>query len=158
MFPGRHPGFRTVQGLTIKSQFEKLWVAAEQERDRFIQTSRQNWRIKTVQNLVSAILSTIAATVVLSLAGAGTGWAIRVPVVVLAITALICNAVLVVRRHAEKAVVHLQIAERYGALAASCRASVTKYEERLIEDVGLQSLLEQHTSDLDLLRKNTAAA
>src|SRR5690242_7372768 len=68
MFPGRNPGSRTIQGLTIKAEFARLSAAAEQEQHRHRQAASSNWRTKTLQNLAFTIIITIAATVALSLA------------------------------------------------------------------------------------------
>jgi hypothetical protein len=156
MYPGRQPGSRTVQGLTIKSLFEKLCASAEQEHERYTRSAVRHWRIKTVQNLASAAILTIAATAVLRLTLGSTSkkW----PFLFLAVLAILWNGVLVTRRHPEAEAAHFLIARRYAALAASCRASVTKYEQSLIEDSGFQALLDKHAADLADLKSDADAS
>src|SRR5215472_8162299 len=153
MYPGRSPGSRTIQGLTLKSAIEKVRVAAEQGLDRHRKSGIRIERVKTIQNLVSAIVTAIVTTVVLWLAMHSEKpgkW----PVWLLAATTIAFNTILVTRRYPEQAAVHRQIAKRYKDVAAACQITVRKYEELLIEDTGLQALLDQHQSDLNALKKD----
>ena len=153
MYPGRQPGSRTFQGLTIKAQLEKLCAAADGGRDRYTRSGDQNWRAKTIQNLVSTIIITITSTlaILLALDGLPMQW----PAVCLAVTASISTLVIATRRYPEREAAHFQIAKRYGALALSSRQSVTRYEENQIGDSEFQALLDQHRMDWDLLRRDT---
>ena len=155
VFPGRNAGFRSIQGLTIKSQCEKLRATAEHQQARFAQSASRNWRTKTLQNLASAIATTIAATVAVKLALNDATTAMRATAVWLAVTAMVGNLVIVTRRHAERSAAHFQIARRYAALAASCRQSLTKYEGNQIDDIALQALFDQHLAEATTLKRET---
>jgi hypothetical protein len=154
MYPGRSPGSRTIQGLTIKSAIEKVRVAAEEGCDLHTKLGIRIERIKTIQNLASAIFTAIVATVTLWLAMHSEPEPASWPVWLLAATAIAFNTILVTRRHPEQAAVHIQIAKRYTDVAAACQVSVRKYEDLLLEDTGLQALLDQHKSDLTALKRD----
>ena len=156
MFPGRNPGSRTIQGLTIRAEFAKLSTVAEQGQHQHGRSAAQNWRRKTIQNLAFTIIVTIAATVALSLAMAVPPRPMKWAVVCLAVVATLCTLLIVTRIYPERQAAHVQIARRYSALVESCRLSVRKYEEKLIGDSEFQALLDQHICNLDALQKDTS--
>lgn len=158
MFPGRNPGSRTIQGLTIRAEFGKLSDAAERQQKRHAQAAAWFWRRKTIQNLAFTIIVTIAATVGFSLATAVPPRPMKWVVVCLAGAATLCTFVMVTRVYPEKQAAHSQFAKRYTALAASCRMSVTKYEEKLIGDSEFQALLDQHLFHMDTLQHEAKTA
>ena len=155
MYAGRHPGSRTIQGLTIKAQFDKLSAAAEHEADWYIRSAFRHWRIKTVQNLVSGVVVTLASTLAIRLALDNASGVMKWMIAGLAAIATVSNFIIVTRRHSEDEAAHFQIAKRCAALAASCRASVTKYEESQLDDDGFQALLDQQLSDREALKRDT---
>ena len=158
MYSGRNPGSRTVQGLTIKADFEKLCAAAEHERERHRRCTGQNWRTKTIQNLTCTIIITVCSSVAFLLATTAPSQPMKWEVVCLAFTAPLCTLVIVTRRFPERQSAHFHIAKRYAALAASCRVSVTKYEDKAIGDSEFQALLEQHVSEMAGLTRDAELA
>lgn len=158
MFPGRNPGSRSLQGLNIKAEFGKLAMAAEHAQGRHRRCATQNWRRKTIQNLAFTIIITIASTVTWLLALSVPPEPIRWTAFCLAAVAPLCTLVMSTRRYPERQAAHLQIANRYKALAASCHVSVTKYEDQLIGDGEFQALLDQHVSDMDGLKRESEPA
>ena len=158
MYPGRNPGSRSLQGLTVKAEFAKLSAAVEQEQDLHRRCAAQQLRRKTIQNLAFTIILSIASSLAFCFAmdvrSMWTKWA----TVCLALIATLCNLMIVTRRYPERQAAHFQIAKRYMALAESCRLSVTKYEEKLIGDSEFKALLDQLACDLDALKKETQAA
>ena len=156
MYPGRQAGSRSVQGLTIKGQIEKLCTSAEQGQQRYIRSAIRHWRIKTLQNLGSAVILTITATVAVRLVLGHTS--MQWPFLGLAFAAILWNAVLVTRKHPESEAADFQIARRYAALAISCRESITRYEQSAIEDSGFQALLDKHQTDLADLKSDAEAS
>lgn len=156
MFPGRQPGVRTLQGLTASAGLAKLGAAAEQERDRHREAAARSGRAKALQNLATAIILTIIATVTVVFAMDRATGLLRWAVPGLAFTATICNLVIVTRRDPERQTAHFHMAKRYGAFVASCRVCIAKYDEKRVGDTELQSLLDQHLSDMAALKEDTA--
>ncbi len=156
MFPGRQPGVRTLQGLTASAALAKLGAAAGQERDRHTEAAVRSGCVKTLQNLATAVLLTIIATIALVLALDRAAGPLRWAVAGLAVTATACNMVIVTRRHPERQTAHFHMARRYAGFVASCRACVAKYEEKLVGGAELQSLLDQHLTDMAALKEDTA--
>ena len=155
MYPGRQPGSRTIQGLTLKAEFGKLCLNAESEQGRHTRCADLNWLIKTIQNLTITILITIASSAAFLLVMGSDRIPAKWAVVCLSVTAPLCTLVFVSRRYSERHVAHFQIARRYSALATSCRLSITKYEEALIGDIELQALLDRHFLDMDDLKRES---
>jgi hypothetical protein len=158
MFPGRNPGSRTIQGLSIRAEFGKLAAAADEQQKRHARTAEQYWRSKTIQNLAFTIIITIASTVAASLATAVPPRPVKWAVVCLAGAAMLCTLTNVTRLHPERQGAHFQIARRYTALAASCRMSINKYEEKLIGDTEFQALLDHHVFHMDTLKQEIETA
>jgi hypothetical protein len=158
MFPGRNPGSRTIQGLTIRAEFGKLAAAADEEQKRHDRTAVQYWRSKTIQNLAFTIVVTIAATVAFSLVTSVPPRPVKWAVMCLAGSATLCTLTVVTRLHPERQAAHFQIARRYTALAASCRMSINKYEEKLIGDSEFQALLDHHLFHMDTLKHEIETA
>ena len=158
MFPGRNPGSRTIQGLTIRAEFGKLAAAADEERERHAQIAAQYWRSKTLQNLAFTIIITVAATVAFSLVTAVPPRPAKWAVVCLAGLSMFCTFAVVTRLYPERQAAHFQIARRYTALSASCQLCITKYEEKLIGDSEFQALLDQHLFQLDTLKHEIETA
>lgn len=158
MFPGRNPGSRTIQGLTIRAEFGKLAAAADEEQKRHARTAAQHWRSKTIQNLAFTIVITIAATVAFSLATAVPPRPVKWAVVGLAGVSMLCTLAIVTRLYPERQAAHVQIARRYSALAESCRMSINRYEEKLIGDNEFQALLDQHVFHMETLKHEIETA
>lgn len=158
MFPGRNPGSRTIQGLSIRAEFGKLAAAADEEQKHHAQTAVQYWRSKTIQNLAFTIIITIAATVAFSLVFAAPPRPAKWAVACLAAASTVCTLATVTRLYPERQAAHFQIARRYTALAASCRMSINKYEEKLIGDSEFQALLDHHLFHMDALKQEIETA
>ena len=158
MYLGRNPGSRSIQGLTIRAEFGKLCSAAEREQDRHAHCASRSRRNKTIQNLAVTIIITIASSVAFSRATAVPPRPMKWEVVCLSVVAALATLVLVTRRHGERQAAHFQLAQRFTALAASCRLSVTRYEEKLIGDSEFQALLDQHVFHMDTLKHEIETA
>lgn len=158
MYPGRNPGSRSLQGLTVKAEFVKLSAAVEQEQDHHRRCAARQLRSKTIQNLAFTIILSIASSAAFCLAIDARPGLAKWATICLALVATLCNLMIVTRRYPEKQAAHFQIARRYKALAESCRLSVTKYEEKLIGDSEFKALLDHFAGDLDALKKETEAA
>jgi hypothetical protein len=150
MYPGRHPGSRTLQGLTIKAHLEKLGAGAERHREWHAQSAGAAGRVKTIQNLAITIVITMASTLTLLLAL--DGLPIEGTAVWLAVAAPVSTSILIVRRHPERQAAHGHSANRYALIAASCRHSISRYEANAIGDGEFQALLDQLVWDLETLR------
>ena len=157
MFPGRQPGSRTLQGIAIKAQYEKVCEVAQHAREAHVRSGMEHGRARTQQNLACAIFVTLASSVLVALA-THTGGPASPPVrwagIFLAVAAPFSALVKLTRMDPKRETAHFQTATRYRDLITSCRAAVAKYEEKLIGDSELQALLDRHLADLNSLEKH----
>ena len=157
MFPGRQPGSRSLQGIAIKSQYEKLCGVAEHARQTHVRSGMEYGRARTQHSVACAIFVTLACSVLVAFAahpGAPASWPVRWTGVLFAVAAAFTTLVKLTRTDPKQETAHFQTASRYRDLIASCRETVARYEEKLIGDDELQALLGRHVSDLNALEKH----
>ena len=153
MFPGRHPGSRSIEGLSIKTNCNRASTVAEQNRDRELAAAAELWRTKTKQNLAATVLVTLASVMLAAFAVHYATGLLQWANIALAVSAAFCTLISVTRRSASREAAHRQTASRFAECAAACRASVVKYEEGSIGDGEFQALLSQHMAEIEALKK-----
>lgn len=157
MFPGRQSGSRSLQGIAIKSQYQKICEVAEHANQTHIRSGMEYGRARTQENVACAIFVTLACSVLVAFATHSGGRAsapMKWAGVLLAAGAAFSTLVKLTRLDPQRETAHFQTASRYRDLITSCRAAVAKYEEKLIGDEELQALLDRDVSDLNALEKH----